>query len=324
MVGPQPELRPGAGRRRLNPAAKPKVHSHFEVPYVRWADSVTAGPGGCCAANRQLYDHELVYVLEGQARIVLDGRSHAVGADALFLVQPRIWHSFFAAETSGVRLLGVHFDWHERWDTAAFARFSPAVSPVKEDQFRTAVEIERWSLQTRPWLDLRGRGRVRRTLEAVCAEQGRADAESGGIAGALLAAALGQIAREARFLDELDAHATVGPDTVRRVQRARDFLEAPRNFAVSVDEAAARVGWSGDHLRRTFRQVLGTSPASVQTAARVRRAQELLRYKSLSVAEVARRCGFGDASHFARVFRRTTGHAPRDWLFLMQGRPDEN
>jgi AraC-like DNA-binding protein len=35
------------------------------------------------------------------------------------------------------------------------------------------------------------------------------------------------------------------------------------------------------------------------------------RFRRLSVAEIGRRCGFSDASHFARQFVRLRGLAPR-------------
>jgi AraC family transcriptional regulator len=78
------------------------------------------------------------------------------------------------------------------------------------------------------------------------------------------------------------------------------------------------VGWSADHLRRMFRSVLGSAPAQVQTAARLRRARELLRYGALPIGEIARRCGFEDASHFARVFKRELGCTPREWAVLVR------
>jgi len=287
----------------------------FDLPYVRWADSVLVQPGGHGAWHRRLYDHEFVYVLEGQGHIVLEGRAHFAGTDSLFLVQPRVWHSYLADAGVPWRLLGVHFDWRRRRDTERFAHFFPASDPEDPTLFRETREVPYWELRERPFLDLRGRGRVRRTLETLCAEHGRGDAEASGIAGALLAAAVGQMAREARLLEELNAHASVGPDAVRRVQRARDLLEAPHDAPLSIEAAAATVGWSGDHMRRMFKQVLGSSPAQIQTSARLRRAQELLRYGGLPIAEVAKRCAFEDASHFARVFRRATGQTPREWAF---------
>ena len=290
----------------------------FQVPFIRWADTVWIPAGGKGASNRQLYDHELVYVLEGRGFIVLDGQKHEAAPDSLFLVPPRAWHSFLSPDEPQ-RLLGVHFDWEVRPDTARFERFFAAHPPVDESLFRSARSVSGWNPLVRPFLTLRGRPRVRRLLEEVVAEYGKSDVESREVAGALLAAALGQMAREVRLLDEF-SQSMVGPDAVRRVQRARELLEAPRDEPLSMAEVGRQVGWSADHLRRMTRAVLGVAPLQLQTAARVRRAQELLRYEQLSVAEIARRCGFDDASHLGRAFKKETGYSPRAWLLLARSR----
>jgi AraC-like DNA-binding protein len=264
-------------------------------------------------APRRLYDHEFVYVMQGRGHIVVNGVSHPAVTDALFLIQPRQWHAFRADSGHDWLLLGVHFDWIPRHDSEQFPRFKAATEPVEESLFRESRRLRDWPSEERPFLELQGRPRVRRGLEDVVAEYGRADAEARAAAGALLAAVIGQIEREVRLLQELHSNREVGPDAVRRVQRARELLESPREQPLSIQEVAAAVGWSADHLRRICRAVLQVTPHEIQSAARVRRAQELLSYGGLSIREIAIRCGFEDASHFSRVFKKSTGFVPRDW-----------
>lgn len=264
-------------------------------------------------APRRLYDHEFVYVMQGRGHIVIDGVGHPAATDSLFLIQPRQWHAFHADAGCDWLLLGVHFDWISHADSKAFSRFKPASDPIEEYLFRESRRLRDWPSVERPYLDLQGRPRVRRGLEEVVAEYGRADAEARSMAGALLAAVIGQIDREVRLLQELQLNREIGPDAVRRVQRARELLESARDQPLSIEEVAAAVGWSADHLRRLCRAILQVSPHEIQTAARIRRAQELLSYGGLSIREIALRCGFDDASHFSRVFKKSTGFSPRDW-----------
>ena len=287
------------------------MNSLFAVPWVRWADSVRIEAGGAGARDRQIYDHELVYIVDGEGEIVLDGCSHAARADSLFLVQPGTFHSFLSPREPQ-RLLGVHFDWQWREDSAT-VRIAPGGAPLDARLLREPRSIVGWEDARRPFLDLRGRPRVRGALEAVVAQSHRADENSALVAGALLAAALGIIAREARLLEEVAAHQSAPPDAVRRVQRARELLEKTVAPLASIEQIAREVGWSGDHLRRMCRAVTGVSPLEIQSAARVRHAQELLRYGGLSGAEIAARLGWSDASHFTRAFRRATGMTPREW-----------
>ncbi|BCM90048.1 regulatory protein PchR [Abditibacteriota bacterium] len=282
------------------------------VPFIRWANTVRVPRGGRGAFKRRLYDHELVYVLEGCGQIILDGQAHDANPDHLFLVQPGVFHSFLSP-TEEQRLLGVHFDFEPHLDTSAFTEFEPAPDVPDRTRLRPRREIEGWSLAAYPFLDLTGHPRVRRQLEEVVAEYSRHDQQSRFVAGALLLAVFGQIERELRLIGEVARHERVGADAVRRVQRAREQLEHELESPPSIETIAARVGWSGDHLRRMFRAVLNTSPLEIQTSARIRRAQELLRYGELPTREVASRCGFDDPSHFSRVFKRETGLSPREW-----------
>ncbi len=292
----------------------------WNLPFIRWADTVRVAAGGRGAFERQIYDHELVYVLEGRGSFILDGQKHAASADSLFLVRPRVFHSFLADQNEAQRLLGVHFDWRIEPGQTHFAKFRPATAPFEADLWRQPLQIDGWDLSERPFLDLSSRPRVRRCLEEIVAEWGRSDSESQSITGALLAACLGQIEREVRFLSEQNAH-DVGADAVRRVQRAREWLEVAES-ALSVEEVAARVGWSSDHLRRMMRALTGEAPAQIRIAAKMRRAKELLRYGALPISEIARKCGFEDASHFARVFKREVGVTPREWAATAQRSPE--
>ncbi|MEU9917636.1 DJ-1/PfpI family protein [Streptomyces sp. NPDC051001] len=58
---------------------------------------------------------------------------------------------------------------------------------------------------------------------------------------------------------------------------------------------AARAGISPRHLTRLFTAHLGTTPARAVRAARTEAAAHLVRSSALSMAAIARRCGFGSA-----------------------------
>lgn len=287
----------------------------FQVPFIRWAD-VSVVSGRYPMALRRLYDHELIYVMGGSGRIVIENLSLTASPDCLFLIPPRAWHAFISDEGVELPLMGVHFDWVPQHDTLAFPVHRAADEPVQADRFRQVREVPNWDREAMPMLNLKGRPRVRRALEEVIAEYQKHDDESQSVAGALLAGAIGLISREARLAQQLAQSTLAGADAVRRVHRAREILETPRETTLPIDDVAAQVGWSGDHLRRMFRLVLGTSPNTVQTGARLGLAKKLMRAGNLPIATIAARCGFDDASHFARVFKKDSGLSPRQFLAL--------
>ena len=287
----------------------------FALPFVRWADVAVMTPQ-YQTQTRRLYDHELVYVLGGSGTITIGNRKYPACADQLYLIAPRVWHSFEADADTEMPLLGVHFDWQRQSDEMKFpiSIVCPSQEPVQDALFRNFSPIDNWDTEHKPFLDLRGRPRVRHALEELVVERSRDDDEAQNTSGALLALIFGCIAREARQLEQIERSSYVGADAVRRVERARQILESDE--LCDIESVAAQVGWSGDHLRRMTRAVLQQSPYQLQTSARLRRARQLLRSENLSIAHVALRCGFEDASHFSRVFKKDCGLTPRQFLTM--------
>lgn len=122
--------------------------------------------------------------------------------------------------------------------------------------------------------------------------------------GALLCAALEPPAVQAASKGQgLHAHLCA-------LLRAR--IEQP---GVSAQALAQEAGISLRTLHRAF-AAQGVTFAGTLRRMRLERAGELLRRPQLAhvaVAEIGRRCGFADASHFARAFQRTMGVPPAQW-----------
>jgi transcriptional regulator GlxA family with amidase domain len=78
---------------------------------------------------------------------------------------------------------------------------------------------------------------------------------------------------------------------------------------VTVDDIARQIATSRRQLQRVFVEVGGVSFRDYAVTSRLRRAAVLLD-QGVAVSEVARRTGYGHASHFARAFRRLHGVTP--------------
>jgi AraC family transcriptional activator FtrA len=76
------------------------------------------------------------------------------------------------------------------------------------------------------------------------------------------------------------------------------------------DRLAVMAAMSRRTFYREFRTETGTTPHRWLVAQQVVLAQRMLETSRLSVAEIARRCGFGDVSVFRRHFTAKTGLSP--------------
>lgn len=74
---------------------------------------------------------------------------------------------------------------------------------------------------------------------------------------------------------------------------------------------SARFGCSPNTLLRRFRAATGQSPIEYLISIRLRHGAKLLHSSSLSIFEIAEKCGFKDSNYFSRQFKKRYGLAPR-------------
>ena len=80
--------------------------------------------------------------------------------------------------------------------------------------------------------------------------------------------------------------------------------------ALGVGVLAAEHGMSRSAYSHFFRARTGTSPAHFMTEIRIQEAERLLVTTRQPIAEIAGACGFADATHFGKVFRRLRHQSP--------------
>ena len=96
-----------------------------------------------------------------------------------------------------------------------------------------------------------------------------------------------------------------------------------QNYASHLTTAAIAkaAAVSESECLRCFRSVVGLTPIQYVIQYRVQKAEELLLFTpELNVAEVGARCGFQDASYFAKTFHALNGCTPSE--YRRQGRVD--
>nr|WP_229666002.1 GlxA family transcriptional regulator [Wenxinia marina] len=107
----------------------------------------------------------------------------------------------------------------------------------------------------------------------------------------------------------LDPSLRVPPDRLVRAAVAlmRRNVEAP----LPVAELARRLGLSQRALEAQFAAAMGRGPRSVYASVRLGTARRLAEQTTLSVAEIAARVGYANASAMTRAFRAEFGAPPR-------------
>lgn len=224
--------------------------------------------------ERESYNSVLaVYVLDGSLIMVQDNIEWSAQKDELLLVDCYRAHKYYAVENA--RTLWVHFDGNNSRDW--FAQMKGQKGQKIKSNRRTAECIEKIILFMK-------------------SNQNEYD-----------------ISKEIySLLCTIGKGSEPGPESGSRIQiqRAKDFINANYDRAVSVAEIAGTVHMSASCFSKKFKESTGFSPYDYLLSVRLDRAKELLRRTDDSIEDIAYKTGFNSASNFIYFFGRQAGISP--------------
>ncbi len=106
---------------------------------------------------------------------------------------------------------------------------------------------------------------------------------------------------------------------VQSVSKAVEIIRRDHAESVSLYEVACECGQSLRQMQRSFQSAFGMSPQEFLIKTRVLAAMAQLDETRQSITEIARSCGFVDASSFGSQFRQRTGMTPG--AYRSRGKP---
>jgi AraC family transcriptional regulator len=99
-------------------------------------------------------------------------------------------------------------------------------------------------------------------------------------------------------------------DPVRLVGDAMAWYAGNLTTGPGVAEVARAMGVSPAHLRRLFMRVRGASPQAALAEVRLRRAEDLMRDRALTLDEVAKRSGYASGTSLSHAYHAARGVPP--------------
>ncbi|MGH7145377.1 MAG: helix-turn-helix domain-containing protein [Planctomycetota bacterium] len=240
---------------------------------------------GYLLQNRTVPDWNLIFVTRGQVVWVIAGVEQDLAPGDLVLVPPAVEHHAFS-RTQRVTLESLHVE---------------VTLPGGRDLFELIVPPRRQTVPARSRLD--------RYLRGALAEYDRPQPE---VTRAVLP-----------FWSPLILHELLRDNDRRGLLTCRDedplilgmLEELNRRIEqpTTLDELAAKAGFSAQHLNRVFRRRLGLTPLQYLLRMRLEQAAVLLRDNRRTVRGVAEAVGFDDPYYFSRMFRQQFGRSPAQY-----------
>jgi AraC family transcriptional regulator len=98
-----------------------------------------------------------------------------------------------------------------------------------------------------------------------------------------------------------------------KLERAKDYIEANLAETLSLGRIAEAAALSTFHFARCFKVAMGVPPHQFVTQRRIELAKILLLSTRLPIADIGRRVGIPNQSHFTTHFRKRIGCTPKEF-----------
>ena len=101
---------------------------------------------------------------------------------------------------------------------------------------------------------------------------------------------------------------------IARINRVMDYIEKHIDQPIDLSVISNVANFSPFHFHRIFTLLVGETPNSFLQRIRIEKAAQYLKDdESLSISEIAHRCGFNNATSFSRSFRKYFGFTAKEF-----------
>lgn len=98
---------------------------------------------------------------------------------------------------------------------------------------------------------------------------------------------------------------------VQLVENIKIMIENSFGEKLNISEIARNLGYSRSYMTELFHREAGVSISQYITEFRLQRAQIMMRDPTLSLQQIAYKCGYSDPLFFSRMFKKRFGVSPR-------------
>ncbi|MCL2034856.1 MAG: response regulator [Oscillospiraceae bacterium] len=94
----------------------------------------------------------------------------------------------------------------------------------------------------------------------------------------------------------------------------KTYIERNYMKDISLETTAREFSFHPNYLSKLFKEETGGNFIDYLTDVRINRAKKLLKNVRYSIADVALKVGYSDAKYFAKVFKKSIGVSPKDYI----------
>jgi AraC-like DNA-binding protein len=277
-------------------------------PYVRLA-RVGIHSAEWKIKQREIWDYEILYVMEGELRVKVKNKSYQGVPGDLFIFKPRETHSIQSIGEQQVRQPHVHFDLVEQPNSAevgiSFRRESD-MSESEKTLFRTDL-LSGTAFDLPNHLRLENTKMIENKIFEIISEfQMKMPLYEFNLKGMMINL-LTHIFREYRW-----SQTPYLQRNMKELLHMQQYLNHHIDREVTLEELSRKCNISKYYLSRLFKSTFQMSPIQYHRMIRLEQAKQLVQYTNLSMKEIADRLGFQNIHAFSRAFKAKEGVAPSE------------
>lgn len=255
-----------------------------------------------CALHGHEDFSELVVVLEGSARHIVENETYQISEGDVFVIDKYTHHQYTDAEN--FKICNVMFRpevmfenlTHIRQNAGFQALFVLEPYYAKQHQFCSRLRLQPEDFSS-----------IKKLLaEMIYEHTKKADGWQ-----TLLYAKFLQLCTILSRLYQ-DYGKNHGDDVVK-LATAVAFIEKNYCSDISLSDLAHMTGYSERQFHRLFQSAFSTPPSQYITNLRLQKAQLLLKNSSQPIGEISWSCGYSDQNYFSRIFKKNTGLTPTEY-----------
>lgn len=283
-------------------------------PYIRraWYDYMSPQNN---LHNRVIFDYEIMYVKEGCATVLLEGKKYDAMPGDLFFFRPKQPHSIIIEGNELLCQPHVHFDlmyYPDQQDV--FVCLKPFDQLTKEEKKYFRPDILQSYFPFMPsCIRLKDTAVIEQLLfDVIFAFNNPVQFNEINLQWRFLRL-FWQLLHEMSLAQQEETafvQDTKGKNTAFRIKM---YIENNLHQSISLEQLSKVFFLDKSYLGRVFKKAYGTSPVFYHRTMRIEKSKEMLIYTNLHIVDVSHHMGFGSVQDYIRTFQQITGMSPTDF-----------
>lgn len=266
--------------------------------------------------TRTIYDYEMIYVVDGGCNYWIQGTEYVLRAGDLLLMPPHTEHHCSVARQGNFRYFAVHFDLIDmgegydfseeeylKWDYIALDHI-----PAQEElALRPIVKLGEFEI---PYVV-----HLQNPLKyyAPFCELAKAYAQQGYGRELIMRACMLKI--WSWLVSELASRKREEEErSSGHLLAVIQYLHSHYDEQIDIHQLARLVHLTPNYLRVLFKRQTGNTILEYLHHLRMEKAKQLLLERKYTVTEISYMVGFRDVHYFSKMFKKSEGYPPRQYI----------